>query len=978
MMDPNAPYADLYDNMVTSYNPYTYRYYYLLYGYQGNDTLTGEERNDTLYGGSGNDLLYGNDGNDILDGDEVTAVSDNARDTLYGGNGNDTLYGGEDNDRLFGDAHDDYLNGEDGNDTLFGGAGNDFLEGYFGDDSLDGGEGNDHLRAGPGRDFLEGYLGDDSLVGWTGDDHLRAGPGNDTLVGGKDGGDGSNSGNDYLVGWTGNDIFWGGDGQDTLYGGEDNLNGGDSGQDTLNGQEGNDLIYAGNGDDYLSGGTGNDTLFGGLGNDILNDTEGTINGELGLDTLKADYSSLSYNGYGVHLGYQGENTIRQRYTGEVVLSHQQVEAFDVTGTQHDDVLVSFNSSDTLSGGAGNDLLQDAADGTAYVTIYADAGYQGAAQILYPGAYNIYHLGIGNDTLSSLRIPSNLQVTLYEHGDFTGATRVLTADSYFLDTNFNDKTSAIVVESLSFDFLDGGAGNDTLSSSLGGNVFSGGLGNDSLVGGSGLNIAHYAGQEQDFTITTLSNGNLQVTDTNVNDGNEGTDSLVNIDQIAFGQNKIYSINGRTTIVSEVAGITGVDKQVYGDNSNPTSFIIDIQGSTELALNFDVEKLANFVNDITSESADIENARLAINLALTVSAGAVGALPALGAPLSTAIYVQQALFNYQLDLAQDEYKQQKTREAIQSYGDDTWITVEQPQRDIVIIKDFQIGVDNIILPTLPTGSSYGYSIKGDTYNGQSGAFIEITRSGEQRNFAFVENHYGTAPLAFEGTLRSLLNDGVITTFNQYPIIGNNPINNENIDDRIGILGNGVFTTTYASDQVIAQNGRDEVYGLFGDDLLQGGAGNDTLYGGSNNNPSLHIPSIVSYLNDGQDILQGEAGNDQLYGESGDDILDGGSGFDLLNGGLGNDIFRFNFISERGIFNTENEFLLDEQGNKLVDRITDFATNIDKIQISRSGFGADSLSPFTYNSSNGELLFNSLHFLTLDNRPTDFSIARDIVLV
>jgi len=71
--------------------------------------------------------------------------------------------------------------------------------------------------------------------------------------------------------------------------------------------------------------------------------------------------------------------------------------------------------------------------------------------LTPGLYpNVQDFGIENDALSSLRIPSGTRVKLFEHANFQGDSRTLTADSGCLDgpLNFNDKTSSIIVESIS--------------------------------------------------------------------------------------------------------------------------------------------------------------------------------------------------------------------------------------------------------------------------------------------------------------------------------------------------------------------------------------------------------------------------------------------------------------------------------------------------------------------------------------------------
>lgn len=90
-----------------------------LYAVGGQDVLRGRGGNDTMYGGAKGDVLEGGDGNDVLRG-ELSG------DTLRGGNGDDILYGDE-----FGAAA--------GGDKLYGDAGNDWLFGGGGDDALVGG-----------------------------------------------------------------------------------------------------------------------------------------------------------------------------------------------------------------------------------------------------------------------------------------------------------------------------------------------------------------------------------------------------------------------------------------------------------------------------------------------------------------------------------------------------------------------------------------------------------------------------------------------------------------------------------------------------------------------------------------------------------------------------------------------------------------------------------------------------------------------
>jgi hypothetical protein len=81
---------------------------------------------------------------------------------------------------------------------------------------------------------------------------------------------------------------------------------------------------------------------------------------------------------------------------------------------------------------------------ATVTLFADAAYSGARQSLGLGSHNIGSLRIGNDRLSSLKVPPGYRVTLYEHANFSGNSKRISADTTMLN-DFNDVTSSLVVE-----------------------------------------------------------------------------------------------------------------------------------------------------------------------------------------------------------------------------------------------------------------------------------------------------------------------------------------------------------------------------------------------------------------------------------------------------------------------------------------------------------------------------------------------------
>ena len=82
---------------------------------------------------------------------------------------------------------------------------------------------------------------------------------------------------------------------------------------------------------------------------------------------------------------------------------------------------------------------------------------------------------------------------------------------------------------------------------------------------------------------------------------------------------------------------------------------------------------------------------------------------------------------------------------------------------------------------------------------------------------------------------------------------------------------ITGTDEEDELIGENGTNNLLGLGGNDMLTGGSGADILDGG-----------------DGNDTLAGDRGNDTLDGGDGNDTLVGGQGDDQLLGGDGSDTF------------------------------------------------------------------------------------------
>lgn len=101
-------------------------------------------------------------------------------------------------------------------------------------------------------------------------------------------------------------------------------------------------------------------------------------------------------------------------------------------------------SNLKSGGKDKPTPEPERDSEEFVTIFEHASYKGKSQKLQAGEYDINDLAIGNDQLSSLKVPEGMFAVLYEHGNYEGKYLEITSNQAYVGNEFNDKTSAIVV------------------------------------------------------------------------------------------------------------------------------------------------------------------------------------------------------------------------------------------------------------------------------------------------------------------------------------------------------------------------------------------------------------------------------------------------------------------------------------------------------------------------------------------------------
>lgn len=259
------------------------------------------------------------------------------------------------------------------------------------------------------------------FIGGTGGDSLAGTASSDGLYGGQ-GADtlAGGAGSNLLQGNQGDDALQGGANADIIYGGQDN--------DRITTGAGRNFAQGNRGDDTISGSAADaDTLLGGQGNDLIGAT-GT--GPVGDFGLLLDAVGRSGGGGDFLNGNLGNDTI---FGGD--------GADTLQGEDGDDNLNGFGGADVIDGGAGNDVIT----------------YAGSATI---------NAGTGDDVVALLNPtgsepPRNVVVQLGEGDDLMGPLQ---------DTFTTDRFT-----------VDGGAGNDNISTSDGSDSIMGGAGNDTIDG-----------------------------------------------------------------------------------------------------------------------------------------------------------------------------------------------------------------------------------------------------------------------------------------------------------------------------------------------------------------------------------------------------------------------------------------------------------------------------------------------------------------
>lgn len=175
-----------------------------------------------------------------------------------------------------------------------------------------------------------------------------------------------------------------------------------------------------------------------------------------------------------------------------------------------------------------------------------------------------------------------------------------------------------------------------------------------------------------------------------------------------------------------------------------------------------------------------------------------------------------------------------------------------------------------------------------------------------------------------------------------VGADNVNGGSGDDIL--QGNGGFDT------VIGGTGNDDMSGGGGRDNLRGGSGDDTMDG---NGGADRITA-----GSGDDVVQGGRGADSIDAGAGDDVVDGGNGRDTIEGGLGDDTLTGGTRVDTFVF----------ASNGGDDVVTDYADNLDKIQIN-GGFSFVDVD-IDQDGANAVISFGAATITLLDQDATELT--------
>jgi Ca2+-binding RTX toxin-like protein len=772
--------------------------------------------------------------------------------------------------------------------------------------------------------------GGEAIVGTEGNDTLTGTDGNDTLNG--------LGGNDSLVGLSGMDVLNGGEGHDTLGGWETNHVAGDSEQvpDTLNGGLGDDHFYLDHAADTVSDSGGIDTIH-------AKDMSWTLGAGFENLVIHNDWSESGFTGIGNEL----DNILAASYAASRLEGRGGNDTLSgaggnggsnhLLGGDGDDSLIGTGGSDTLDGGAGNDTLSggmliggtgadtfvirpsfgagpsdpivDFASGLDKIQLdgglFAGTGPSGNFAAGDERFYAAAGASGGHDATDRVVYNTTTGEVFYDDDGSGAGTAQLIAVLPALTA-----TDIVIVNGSSGQAINGTAGNDTLSGGTGDDTINGLGGDDHLFGSSG-NDRVDGGAGNDWLFGERGADYLAGGDGN--DSLSGEDSDGNADSMDGGAgNDFYGVRENDVIVGDSGGIDSVDA-------------------------YDAD---------WTLAAGLENLRL-----LSSSAGGVIRQVGTGNALDNILesWVEGELYGlggndslrtvngFQNRL--DGGSGNDTLNGAFNADDRFLFTVAAGSANADLVIGFSSGHDQIHLDNVAHGN---LGAAGTLSSGDARFAANATGAAQDASDRVIYNT-SSGQLWFDADGAGGGSAQLIGTLQGAPTL---------LATDLVVVGSGgaagsVINGTAGNDTLAGGPGNDTLNGLGGNDLFVAGAngGNDTIDGGTGTDSiefrdratsgvvvdfasgtiqgggsgTITFTSVERVVaSNFNDTLTGTAGTQTLTGQSGADTLWGAAGTDTLWGGGGNDAFIFR-----------------EMGTTNADRVSDFASGWDKVQLDDSAF-------------------------------------------
>ena len=720
----------------------------------------------------------------------------------------------------------------------------DHLRGYSGDDKLIGGEGNDDIAGGDGNDTIRGGNGNDTLKGEGGNDEIEGGNGNDTIDGG-----------------TGRHVIRGGTGDDTVVSAKagDSIDG-EGGNDTLQSLDLSsldvDLVLNLRVTEQLSGdnntrinnfenissvtlGSGYDTIIA-TGNLLV--SNGSINAGGGTDTLIVDYSSASFTylgngGYGVTNTYTNsfEGLWHRLYYGYwTLLNYNNVEVFQVTGTQYADHLRGYSGDDTLIGGEGNDNIAGGDGSDTIISVNPNVAKPGL------GTVDTVTGGTGEDTFILG------DATWIGYDDYNRTTAG-TGD-YLIIKDFNPQEDIIQLLGSSSDYTTTVSGNNI-------NLYINKPDSepDELI--AVLENTQGLINSLQFNLTgsyfnyIASNAVLNITGTSTSTSTSNIQTEGNSDQKPF----VFTV----TRSGDTSGTSTVDWFITPSGNNPvnsTDFFGGAMPPGESLTFLPGETSKEIRVRVRGDSTIESNETFTVHLS-TPSRSTIGTRSATGIILN-------------------DDGSQPILPVIGTSGNNT--------------LSGTINVDCLI--GLAGNDTYTVNNAGDVVVENPSEGTDLVNASISYTLTDnVENLTLTGSANLNGTGNDLNNSLTGNTGNNILTgnAGNDTLNGgAGIDTLIGGLGDDLYVVDSTTDTITENSGE-------GTDIIQSSVTFDLTVFPNIENLTLTGTAVINGTgNAGNNSLTGNSGNNTLTGNAGNDLLNGGAGADTLTGGIGSDTFVFQF--------------------------------------------------------------------------------------